>query len=279
MTGLTNLIEKLMCMRYELLRAIESFPPLPESITELNRLCSFEDIDLKGVIRIIESDPLLYADILRFSNVPHYGFRNPITSVTHAIALFGIAAIRGMALTAALKAHPFRDVSAYGITTDAWFAVMEKQQIFINFWLSKKHRHLLQSLGGLPFILEIGRLIAAYVMHETQTEHRFESTDPFELTAEECSVIGESGDNLALELFRHWRFDASFIDSLEHSLHPDNGAEPRMCAALQCARTLFTLKETRPFDTVRPLLETYGFDSDDAQIAYDMVSLNLRRAD
>lgn len=259
-------------MDHNLLYSIDSFPPLPESITEMNELCRFEEIDLKAFIRVIESDPILYTDILRYSNVPYHGFRNPITSIAQAISLFGIAAIRGMALTAALKAHPFSDVSAYGISVHEWFAVMEKQQRFLDIWLNKKHRDVLQSLGGLTFILEIGRLVASYVLMFTQNGHRFAHSDPDELALEEKNMLGSTSDELAAKLFGYWNFDPLVVDALCYSLSPTEGVEPKICAALRSARLLFTLREIKPFTQVEPLLEEFGFHANDAKIAYETVS-------
>jgi HD-like signal output (HDOD) protein len=47
-----------------LLYSIESFPPLRESINKINALCTRGEIDLKALARVIESDPILYTDIL-----------------------------------------------------------------------------------------------------------------------------------------------------------------------------------------------------------------------
>ena len=51
-----------------LLYSIESFPPLRESIAKINELCSKEDIDRKALAQVIEADPILYTNILPFSN-------------------------------------------------------------------------------------------------------------------------------------------------------------------------------------------------------------------
>lgn len=251
--------------------SIESFPPLPESITKLNELCQANDVNLKSVIQVIESDPILYTDILRYSNVPYHGFRYPITSITQAISLFGISAIRGMALTAALKAHPYNDVSMYGVNINEWFTVMEKQQRFLDLWLLKKHRSLLHSLGGLSFILEIGRLVASYALMLCQKSHAFDTHEPDQLAVEEEKIIGRSGDELASELFTYWNFEELFSNSLRHSLNPDSGKDSKACAALLCARKLFTLKETKEFEEIEPILLEYGFNVEDAKTAYEMV--------
>ena len=92
-----------------LLYSIESFPPLPESINKLNELCMADEIDLKAVIRVIESDQMLYTDILRFSNVPYHGFRYPITSISQAIALFGIGTYSGVKSPSFYRCSPVWD--------------------------------------------------------------------------------------------------------------------------------------------------------------------------
>lgn len=258
-------------MNSNFLYSIESFPPLSESINKINEICRVEDIDLKAFIRVIESDPILYTDILHFSNVPYHGFRYPITSISQAIALFGIATIRGMSLTAALKALPFADISPYGMSINEWFGAMEKQQRFLDLWLGKKHRSILQSLGGLTFILEIGRLVASYVLMFTKNPYCFVEKDPIKLISEERELLGDSGDQLASKLFEFWNFDQLFINSLCNSLNPDNGREPKTCAALKCARVLFSLNGIKLFEEIEPILVKYGFEINDARIAYEII--------
>lgn len=258
-------------MNNQLLQSIESFPPLSESIDKLNELCGVEEINLKLVVQTIESDPILYTDILRYANAPYYGFRHPITSISQAISLFGIAAIRGMALTAALKAHPYADVKCYGVSVSEWFAVMEKQQHFLEVWLGKKHRDILQALGGLTFILEIGRLVSSYLLMLMGKEVIFVKNKPNELVEEEVELFGYCSDSLAAKLFEFWHFDPLFVNALKNSLQPKNGIDPKICAALQCARTLFTLQEDQEFDEITAILEEYGFHGDDALTAYEIV--------
>jgi HD-like signal output (HDOD) protein len=237
----------------------------------MNDLCRFDEIDLKAFIQVIESDPILYTDILHYSNTPHHGFRHSITSISQAIALFGIGAIRGMSLTAALKAHPYNDLSPYGITINEWFGVMEKQQRFLDLWLGKKHRIILQSLGGLTFILEIGRLVASYALMHNQNPYHFTESDPEQLILEEEKIIGVSGDELSAKLFEFWNFDKLFLNSLGCSLNPEIGVEPKTCAALMCARMLFTLKNTKPFEEIEPILQKFGFNIEDAKVAYEIL--------
>ncbi|MDD5716917.1 MAG: HDOD domain-containing protein [Sulfuricurvum sp.] len=252
-----------------LLYSIESFPPLRESIQKINALFSAQEVDRSALARVIEADPILYTDILRFANAPQHGFRNPIKSIAQAASMFGLHSIRGMALNAAFKAHPFTDVSPYQISTDEWYKTMGLQQRFLELWLNKQHRPLLQSLGGLTFILEIGRLVASYALMFTDNPYRFTKKTPYELALEEKNIIEVSGDELAAKLFELWNFDPLLVDSLRNSLTPANGKEPRICAAIECGRRLFTLGGVEPFETVIPILNEYNFSVEDAKAAYE----------
>lgn len=254
-----------------LLYSIESFPPLRESIDKLNKLYNAEEIDTKAIVRVIEADPILYTDILHYANSPHYGFRQPISHISQVITLFGQTSLRGMAIIAALKAHPFTDLRAYGITIEGWFSVMEKQQRFLELWLRKDHRELLEPLGGLPFILEIGRLVASYALMFTHNPYQFNKTSPEELLLEEKNIIGASGDELACKLFELWFFDAALVDALRFSLAPASALQPKESAVLKCARTLFTLKATEPFEAIVPILEDYSLDTKAALHAYQTI--------
>lgn len=256
-------------MNKTLLKSIESFPPLRESINQINAICNNDNVDLKALVRIIEADPMLYTDILRYSNAPHHGFSHTIISINQVISLFGVFAIRGMALTAALKAHPFSDLTAYGTTVDKWFKVMEQQQRFLDLWLMKTHRSILQSLGGLTFILEIGRLAASYVLTFKKNSYSFSKCNPYELSLEEKNIIGLSGDELASELFKMWYFDEMLADSLCHSLSPSKGINPEICAVLECARTLFTLNGIEPFEYIEATLQQYNLPLSNAKLAYE----------
>lgn len=254
-----------------LLHSIESFPPMPESITKLNELYAHPEVDTKAVERIIQADPILYTDILRYANSPHYGFRNPLSTITQVISLLGHAALQGMAMVSALRAHPFTDLAPYGISTTTWFSVMQKQQAFLQLWLGKEDRRLLTSLGGLPFILEIGRLVASYALMFSQNPYFFTKTAPLDLLLEEQNIIGSSGDELACKLFEAWYFDPSLIDTLHHSFTVGLALNPKNCVVVQCARTLFPLKREGSFGAVEPLLQEYGFDTTIANEAYQTI--------
>ncbi|MGD9970081.1 MAG: HDOD domain-containing protein [Sulfuricurvum sp.] len=243
-----------------LLHSIESFPPLNESINKFNLECSKEHPDYNKISAIIEADPILYTDILRFANAPMYGLRNPVTSIRQAISLFSLQRIRGMALSAAIKANPFSDLHPYGLSVPTWFGIMERQQRFLSEWIIRIDRSLFLQLGAVIFILEIGRLAASYVLIFSDNPYRFTKISPFELVLEERNIIGASGDELAAMLFESWSFHPSLIDFIRFSLSPELSASPKIAAMLTCARLLFPCCGASDFASAEEIISQYGYD-------------------
>jgi hypothetical protein len=76
---------------------------------------------------------------------------------------------------------------------------------------------------------------------------------------------------LAGKLFEYWNFDEIFTNSLFYSFNPDLGIDPRACAVLKCARSLFTLKEIKPFEEIEFILNKYDFNVNEARVAYEIL--------
>ena len=73
-----------------LVNRIETLPPLSNVAQKILTLYATndEDIDIRKLARLIESDTVLTANILAMINDPKMGFKNKITSVSQAITLF-----------------------------------------------------------------------------------------------------------------------------------------------------------------------------------------------
>jgi len=252
-----------------LLYSIESFPPLPNSINELSRLCSEDEPDLPAILSLVKNDPIIHTNLLHFANAPFHGLRNPIKDISQAFSLFGIQTMKGVALCSAIKELPFIDLSAYNITIEQWFSTMHKQQLFVSHWIKCTDQTLFEQLGAIIHILEIGRLIGSYALMFTENPYHFTKIDPMKLLLEEINILGESTDTLAARLFELWNFDSSIINHLRYSLNPAQSDTPSITAMLTCARLLYTLYGTAPLDNAIPILTQFNLDLSLCKNAYD----------
>ena len=85
-----------------LARKIQSLPTLPRVVEKLMTMVESPDVSPKDVGKLISSDQVLGARVLRLVNSPFYGFPGRISSISHAIILLGFNVIKGVVLSASV---------------------------------------------------------------------------------------------------------------------------------------------------------------------------------
>lgn len=92
-------------------------PAPPEAAIQVMRACSRTDISSAELSRLVGSDPVLAAEILRVVNSPYFGLGQDITSITRAVTLLGVKALRSLALCLAVRDAIAADtISGFDIT-------------------------------------------------------------------------------------------------------------------------------------------------------------------
>ena len=76
-------------MNDAILKQIKQLPPLPETAVKIEAVYQNPNSTFEDMVKILEKDPLLTADILKSANSPLYGFSREITSIAQAVSLFG----------------------------------------------------------------------------------------------------------------------------------------------------------------------------------------------
>jgi putative nucleotidyltransferase with HDIG domain len=81
---------------------IQSLPTLPQVVQKLTTMVESPDVTAQEVGKLISSDQVLGAKVLRLVNSPFYGFPGRISSITHSIILLGFNVIKGVVLSASV---------------------------------------------------------------------------------------------------------------------------------------------------------------------------------
>ena len=81
---------------------IHSLPTLPQVVKKLTTMVESPDVTAKDVGKLISSDQILAAKVLKLVNSPFYGFPGRISSISHAIILLGFNVIKGVVLSASV---------------------------------------------------------------------------------------------------------------------------------------------------------------------------------
>ena len=154
-----------------LIARVDSLPPLPESVLKIEKLFLTSSPDIDEVVKIIESDPSLTADILAKVNAPFYGFSRSIVSILQAVTLFGSTQIRSIVLSSSIQRNFDIDLSPYDISTSDFSKISTMQSELIFQWYMSVDIDIARSITPIAFLMEIGKvLIAKDVLENDKTE-------------------------------------------------------------------------------------------------------------
>jgi len=214
-------------MTEEILKKIKQLPPLPESAMQIEAVYQDPDGSFSDMVKILEKDPLLTADILKAANSPLYGFSREINAINQAVGLFGMGTVRGFALASIVKKSFKLDLSPYGINNEMFSALSKKQHALITSWCIRKENKLLGVLSPAAFLVEIGKvLIAQQIMNDGKQEE-------FKTALEECDtleeaerkVVGVDTPEVSSTIFRQWKFEDGLVDVIGNCTNPDKAED------------------------------------------------------
>ncbi|WP_353684916.1 HDOD domain-containing protein [Thermodesulfovibrio sp. 3907-1M] len=134
---------------------IESLPTIPPILKKILSVIEDPKVSLQKITDFVSSDPTLTARILKMVNSPVYGFPGRISSVSHAMVILGLNAVKGLLL----------GVSVFEIMQKSMIGLWEHSlsaAIFARIIAMKKELQSPEeiSIGGL--LHDIGKVI--YIM-------------------------------------------------------------------------------------------------------------------
>jgi HD-like signal output (HDOD) protein len=266
-------------MTEQIIKKIKSLPPLPDSVQKVRLICDDPEASIRDLIPIIEQDPMFTADILKAANSPLYGFSQQITSIEQAVSLFGMGTIQGFAISYAIRKTIPVDFSAYGVTSDHLVRVSNMQNTLASRWGKKQVKTAQSEMLTLSLLMELGKVVSAIVLSESNKIDEFKSRIKTaetveEITAIEQEILGIPSDWIAALMFKHWKFNESMIEIIRNIGEPEKASE----SLQKATQVLHTVKEAVPF--IHPLCEPclqsayesadrYGLDSAGLQAAID----------
>ena len=241
---------------------IKNLPPLPASIHKIQELCMEDEVNISLLVKIIETDPMLCANILKAANSPLYGMSREIHSVNQSVMLFGVAMIRGFAAANAIKKIFPLDMSPYGITIEYLSEISTLQQALVRGWYSEVDKTKLPLLLSASFLMELGKLAAASRLlklgHNEEFAQALEQSD--EISAVENQFLGIDSYGISSGMFQHWNFESELIDVLKQINSPVSGS---LAAILNVVCTVINIKESlseHSIERAMVAIQQFGLD-------------------
>jgi len=254
-------------MTEEILKKIKQLPPLPESAMQIEAVYQDPDSTFNDMVKILEKDPLLTADILKAANSPLYGFSREINAISQAVGLFGMGTVRGFALASIVKKSFTLDLSPYGISNEMFSELSKKQHALMTAWCLRKENKLLGVLSPAAFLVEIGKVLIAQqvIADNKQEEFRDALAELQDVEAAEREVVGADTPEVSATIFAQWKFEEGLVDVIRNCQNPEKAEDEDKRAAqiLNVVRIAVPINGVVTEDSInkaKELIENYDLD-------------------
>ncbi len=266
---LTITIKGVVMSFESIVNRVKAMPPLPESVVKVEKLFAQRDPSIVELIKIVEADSILTADILAMVNTPLYSFSKEIVSVYQAVTLFGMNAIRGLVLSSMMKNSFVFDMSPYNVTNARFQEISSLQSNFMFQWYMAINIEEATLLIPIAFLMETGKLIIANEVSKSDYKDEFSRMIEEEESIDETEKLftGLSSSEVTALLFEHWNFNETFVNIIRGSADPSNVDEEyvKYSQALDIVKTLINIHEVitpQSIEDATQKAQDYQFDVD-----------------
>jgi len=229
-------------MKNSIVKSIKALPPLSKTISQVNKVCADIESGIEDLARVIETDPMIVANLLKAANSPLYGFSKKIINVSQAVSLFGMSMTRSIALGNAIRNLLNVDMQPYGVTSDTFAEVSSMQANLMYKWYSKIDKQKADKLYLGAFLQETGKILIASDIIEESEEISFHSAIELSTNIAEVekSYIDVTSAEVTAEIFAYWKFDNDFVEMIKYSDSPQEAPQEikEFATALHIVKTV-----------------------------------------
>ncbi len=257
-------------MDNNIIKKIKSLPPLDDTVVMIQRISTDKNSSMHDLVKVVEKDPMLTANILKSANSPLYGFSKEIKNIGHAISLFGMATIRGFALSSAIKDNIKINLKPYDIDNHKFLDISTVQSVLMFKWYSRVNRSMLDVLQPASFMMEVGKLIISHELIEQGNSNEFKSTlrkdNSLENLAKlEVEMVGFTNEVITAKIFEQWNLESELIESIEFSNSPFLASEyiqdfAKALHVIKNSANIFGILRDEQKENSINLINEYGLD-------------------
>jgi len=200
----------------ERVEQITEMPPMPEMAQRIIELRAKPEADVADLVKVIELDPSLCAQVLRYANSPYFNYRGDVSSVQVAIArVLGFDMVMNLALGLALldsfKIPRQGPLGLEALWKHAIFSANLMQMLCKAMPREKRPRAATCYLTGL--LHDFGYLVLGHLFREEflGLSERINGHDKAQWLAIERDYLGTDHAELGCWLLKAWRMPDELV--------------------------------------------------------------------
>lgn len=256
-------------MSIEIVNKIESLPPLPKSIHELNEFKLQTQKDPEDLLKIIEKDALVIGTLLKISNSAMFGFRSKVESPSRVINLLGVDFTLSVAISSIVNDLIKTDLTAYGASNDDFMNASTLATSLANVWLSQIDLHLKDELILPALLQETGKFIISDILITDGLSDEFKEqiNSGKDISEVEKELVGYTTSEVTAMVFRHWKLSSDLIEMIKNVDTLENCSNEYLQKAqmLHIIKTVCSLVNNFSEENINKALQRakeFGFEED-----------------
>lgn len=204
-------------MNENIIEKIESLPPLPKTIIEIEEFRQSSEKEAFELLKIIEKDALIVSTLLKVSNSAMFGFRSKVETASKAINLLGINFTISIAIGGTVQNLLKTNLSAYGINSDDFMRASNLATTLTSMWLTRVSFDLKEDLVLPALLQEAGKFILADIIDSEGKTEEFKALLSSGKTFAEAEkeVTGMTTSQITASIFKHWKLSDNLINVIE----------------------------------------------------------------
>ncbi|RXI33735.1 HDOD domain-containing protein [Arcobacter defluvii] len=250
-----------------ILEKIESLPPLPKTIIEIEEFRKKPNKEAIDLLKIIEKDALIISTLLKISNSAMFGFRSKVETPSRAINLLGINFTISIAIGGTVQNLLMTNLEPYAINSDDFMRASNISSTLANIWLSKIDAELKEDIILPALLQETGKFILADIISSEGKADLFKSKISAGASIEsvEKELLDVTTSQVTAQIFRYWKLSENLINMIEN-VDDVSKATPeykKKTQILDVIKTAAYIKEPLSDENVERAIKKatlYGFD-------------------
>lgn len=264
---------------------IDTLPPLPKTILDLEEFRSLPEKKPEILLEIIMHDPLIVATLLKIANSSMFGFKSSIDTPNRAILLLGINFTLSIAFSTSIKNLIKTDLEAYGISSTEFMEITNMSSNLLSLWLAKQDIQLRDELILPVFLQETGKFIISDIIMEQNLKEDFlrdlHSCD--DIAQVEKKYMNLSSSELTATIFKKWNLNEKLINSIEcvDNISKAPQAYLKDVQILNIIKTICSITQPMSQKSIEQGLEKakqYGFDENYLKHAVEQMQARIQNS-
>lgn len=205
---------------FSIVAGVGDLATLPSTVIELLYLLKDPTVCASDVVKVLERDPAMAANVLKLSNSAFYGARRKVSNVQDALVMLGNRAVMTMAFATGMAPVLRKDLEGYGITRERFWShsvLSATSAAFAADRLGSGHFRCEAFTAGL--VHDVGMLVIdPYLVRIGET---IEGTgDHYDITGKERELLGFDHCDAGALLAENWGFPPILAEAIRHHHEP-----------------------------------------------------------